>query len=379
MNKIRIIDVASTDQGAYRLLRSRVKKIASDERFENIILCHEGPWQKMMIDEGVQCISYNVHRKLGIRGIWSEIKELEKILLENNPHIVHSHNSKTGALARIAVKHLNKKYGKKIVMIHQVHGYHFTGLKGIKRYLFFLIEKILGKMTDILLFQNQYELILSKKYAMDKNSDLVYIGNGINLKEVEEVQLTLEHRDEIRIVCIARIEPIKNHGMLLRALGLLKNKYNINNFKAKLIGEGDTKQLMAYIKESHLEDNVILTGPLDRKEVINEIYNSDISVLTSIKEGKPRALIESMFLGKPCVATNVVGTNEVVRNNVTGYLVKLDDYEEFAIKVKELIENKSIYHEFSKNSKQVAYKEFNEDIVLQKIKDIYLKVAEEEK
>lgn len=36
MNKIRIIDVASTDQGAYRLLRSRVKKIASDERFGNI-------------------------------------------------------------------------------------------------------------------------------------------------------------------------------------------------------------------------------------------------------------------------------------------------------------------------------------------------------
>lgn len=377
MNKIRIIDVASTDQGAYRLLRSRVKKIASDDQFENVILCPEGPWQKKMINEGVQCITYNVHRKLGVMGIWSEITDLEKILLENNPHIVHSHNSKTGALARIAVKRINRKHGKKIVMIHQVHGYHFTGLKGIKRYLFFLIERILGRMTDILLFQNQYELLLSKKYAMDKNSDLIYIGNGINPKELEEVKLTLENRDETRIVCIARIEPIKNHAMLIRALGILKNKYHINNFKAKLIGEGDTAPLMAFIKENNLDENVILTGPLDRKDVINEIYNSDISVLTSIKEGKPRALIESMFLGKPCVATDVVGTNEVVRNNVTGYLVKLDDYEDFAGKVKELIENKSIYHEFSKNAKELAHQEFNEDNVLQQIKDIYIRVTEE--
>ncbi len=130
MNKIRIIDIASTDQGAYRLLKTRVKKIDSDMRFENVILCPEGLWQRKMINDGVKCITYNVHRELGIRGIWREIIELERILVENNPQIVHSHNSKTGALARIAVKRVNKKYGKKITMIHQVHGFFFYRLKG---------------------------------------------------------------------------------------------------------------------------------------------------------------------------------------------------------------------------------------------------------
>ncbi len=253
--------------------------------------------------------------------------------------------------------------------------FFFTGLKGIKRYIFFLIEKILGKMTDILLFQNKYELNLSKKYGMGKKNELIYIGNGVNLKELEEIKLIPEVHDEIRIVCVARLEPIKNHIMLLKSLEVLKGKYNICNFEAKLIGEGDMTQLMKYIKENSLENNVTLTGALDRKDVINEIYNSDISVLTSIKEGRPRALIESMFLGKPCVATDVVGTNEVVVNDVTGYLVKLDDYEEFAIKIKELIENRIIYERFSKTAKNMAYKEFDENKVLEKIKDIYLKVA----
>ena len=43
---IKVLDVASTDQGAYRLLRTRVNKINNNPNFENIIACPSGVWQK---------------------------------------------------------------------------------------------------------------------------------------------------------------------------------------------------------------------------------------------------------------------------------------------------------------------------------------------
>lgn len=378
MGRIRILDIASTDQGAYRLLRTRVEKINIDENYENFIVCPAGEWQEKIKDIGVKCINFDVTRGLATFKVFKEIKQLEKILKESKPDVVHSHNSKTGALARLAVRNVNKTSNKKIKMVHQVHGYHFTTYSGFKRKIFLGIEKYLAKSTDILLFQNKYEMNLSKQEKMDEKAKLVYIGNGINIEEFEELiqnKEIIESNNTIKIVCVARIEPVKNHKMLIEALNILKNNFNVNYFKAILIGEGKSLEINELISKYKLEENIVFTGALDRKDVIKTIESSHISVLTSLKEGKPRALIESSLLGKPCIGTNVVGTNEVIIDGETGYLVELYDSKSFAEKIDLLIKDKELYNKFSLNAKEFAYKEFNEDTVIEEIKGIYKRVC----
>lgn len=373
MNRIKVFDVGSTDQGAYRLLRTRVKKVDSDERFENYIVCPSGEWQEKIVEEGIKWIQFDVTRGLGIKNVFDEIKLLKNIFIENRPDIVHSHNSKTGALARISVYLANRKLDKKIKMIHQVHGYHFTTYTGIKKQIFLNIEKFLSNITDVLLFQNKFEYELSKDNKMNKKSELVYIGNGINIEEFTNIPIKEIETNKTNIVCVARIEPVKNHMMLLQGVNLLKIKYNYDNFELILIGEGDKTELEEYISQNNLKENIRFTGVLDRKDVINIIHNSHISVLTSIKEGKPRALIESLFMGKPCVATNVVGTNEVIIDGENGYLVELNNIKVFAEKLYELINDSKIYNKFSQNAKEFAKLEFNENNVIQRLKDVYIK------
>lgn len=92
-------------------------------------------------------------------------------------------------MARISVYLANKKLNKKIKMIHQVHGYHFTTYKGIKRQIFLSIEKLLSNLTDVLLFQNKFEYELSKDNKMDSKSELVYMGNGINIEEFSNIHV----------------------------------------------------------------------------------------------------------------------------------------------------------------------------------------------
>ena len=374
MDKIKILDIASTDQGAYRLLRTRVKKINEDDRFENYIACPSGEWAEKIKEYGVNHIAYEIDREINFKKIYSEICRLERLLLEIKPDIVHSHNSKSGAVARLAVNNINKKCNKKIKMVHQVHGYHFTKYKGVKRTIFLNIEKYLAEKTDALLFQNNYELELSKAIGMKDKCTLKYIGNGINLEEFEQCLNNVKYKasEKKKIICMARLEPVKNHEMLIKSLGVLKSKLGFNNFEAILIGEGDNINLMSCINANNLQDNIQFTGQLDRKDVISHIANSDISVLTSVKEGRPRALIESLILGKPCIGTNVVGTNEVIVNNQNGYLVELGDEQKFAENMYKLLTEEEIYNKFSNNAKEYAYKEFNEDVVIERIKTVYL-------
>ena len=68
----------------------------------------------------------------------------------------------------------------------------------------------------------------------------------------------------------------------------------------------------------------------------------------------------------------MIGTNEVVKNNQTGYLVELHDYKTFAEKMYDLLTNKEKWQQFSKNAKEVAKVEFDENNVVKQLKDLYL-------
>ena len=160
--------------------------------------------------------------------------------------------------------------------------------------------------------------------------------------------------------------------MLIRSLGILKKEFKFSNFEAVFIGEGYKEKYFKFIDQNYIKENIRFAGQLDRKEVIQNIISSDISVLTSVKEGKTRALIESLLLEKPLFATNVVGTNEVIIDNENGYMVELNDDYNFAKSIYKLLTNKEFYDKFSVNAKEYSIKEFNEDLVIDRIKDVYL-------
>lgn len=371
---IKILDIASTNQGAYRLLKTRVAKINKDDRFINYIVCPKGEYSKAIMEEGIDIIEIDMSRGLNVIQTHNELKILIKLLLDIKPDIVHSHNSKSGALARLAVEKANKLGNLNIKMIHQVHGYHFTNLKGIRKQVFKKIEVLLSKKTDIILFQNKYELNISEKLKMNKHCKLYYIGNGVNIEEFKDkIENTKNFDEEVKnIICIARIETIKNHAYLIEAINLLKNIYNFEKFKVYLIGEGKEEFLLELINKYDLQEFIKFEGEVDRKKIIQFINDAHISVLTSYKEGKPRALMESMILGTPCIGTNVIGTNEVIVNEKTGFLVDLNHPKLFAEKLFTLLDDKKMFLEFSQNSKKYALENFNEDLVIDKLKELYL-------
>jgi len=371
--KIKVADIFNTDYGAYRLLRTRVQKISKDEKFLNYIICPSGEWSEKMKREGITVINVNLSNSLTPTQILKEIKDLKKIFIDFQIDVVHTHTSKVGATGRIAAKR-----AKVPLIIHQVHGFHFTQFTGIQKKVFEKIESILARYSNIMLFQNieEYQYCINNKYS--QHTKLIYIGNGIPFEEFKDY-LTKEKKynpGEKRIACIARFEDVKNHKMIFSAVEYLIKNIHYNDFELNLYGEGKEENKLKKMAEAlNIDEYINFVGSLDRKEIIKEIFNSDLSVLTSYKEGKPRALMESSALGVPVVATDVIGTREVVKDGVTGYLVSLNDYKSFANKMYELLTNEKRWEEFSKNAKEVAKKEFDENNVVNQLKIIYNSVT----
>lgn len=370
--KIIIHDVFNTDYGAYRLLRTRVQKIDSDPNFENWILCPKGYYSEKMKQMGIKVINFQIDDK-SVNPFFdrSSVSELAKIFKEWKPTIVHTHTSKGGYIGRIAAKRARVPH-----VVHQVHGFHFTQLEGLKKKIYMYAEKYLSKYAKVLLFQNMNEFELAEKMGFERYANLLYVGNGIPIEEFEdaEVKEPPKKGEKLKIVCVARLEPVKNHEMLFEALRILESEKV--PYEVTLVGDGKLRDTYVDMcKETGMLKNVNFLGNVDRKEVKEILTSSHLSVLTSLKEGKPRSLMESQFVGLPVVATDVIGTNEIILNRKTGFLVRVGDAKTFAEKIKELYENEELWKRMSNSAKENAKRNFDENIVIERFKKLYFSLV----
>ncbi len=96
-----------------------------------------------------------------------------------------------------------------------------------------------------------------------------------------------------------------------------------------------------------------------------------MAVLTSVKEGIPRALMQAAAVGVPVVATDVKGTREVVANAQTGFLVPLDDAETLAERLGRLLDDAELRRQMGARAAQYAREHFDEEQVVQRLVRVY--------
>lgn len=106
----------------------------------------------------------------------------------------------------------------------------------------------------------------------------------------------------------------------------------------------------------NLENNVILKGAVNPILVYDQYSNYTMFVLTSYREGLPLVLLEAKANKLPIVSFDIeTGPNEIVEDNVNGFLIEKYNIKEMAIRINELLKNKDLRQKFSNN----AYKNIN--------------------
>lgn len=231
-------------------------------------------------------------------------KQLDKIIAEVTPDIIHTHTFKAGYVIRM------KKHP--IPVIHTFHGHLLDDpeFSGFKSKVIIEIERMLAKKTAKLVTVGRRvaEELLEKRIG--HRAQYVNIPPGVialNITPRIEALHKLNLEDDGRPIVgwIARVTGVKNP---MRAIEVART---LPDTRFVMAGGGD---LFYQLKEA-ATDNVSVVGWAEAADVFGAC---DIILSTSENEGMPVALIEAQLAGKPVVATDVGSISEVIANHETG-------------------------------------------------------------
>lgn len=134
------------------------------------------------------------------------------------------------------------------------------------------------------------------------------------------------------LLAVGRLHAVKDHGFLLRACVLLRQRGL--DFQCEIAGEGpERRNLERLIQEYGLGEKVRLLGHVPREHQDALYQRVDVVVLTSRSEGIPLVLMEAMARGKIVVAPAITGIPELVIAGRTGFLYKPGSVEDFVARV----------------------------------------------
>jgi glycosyltransferase involved in cell wall biosynthesis len=155
---------------------------------------------------------------------------------------------------------------------------------------------------------------------------------------------------------VARLRPEKNHGLFLRAASLLLAHRPATRFA--IVGDGECRSALEELAASMgIADRVLFLG--SRTDVADLLAGTDMSVLTSDYEGLPNALIESMCMGVPIVATNYAGVEEVVTDGRGGFVVPRGDAAALGERVGRLLDQAALRHAMGRCGRQSVTERFS--------------------
>ena len=322
------------------------------------------PVDKELQRRGVKIFEVPFSRNpLGIGNIKAFIK-LEELQRINDYDIVHVHTPIAAIYGRLL-----KLNFPSLRIIYTAHGYHF--LKGGSKLgwiLYYPIEKIMAKFTDVTININKEDYEITKEKLKPKKC---YLLNGVGLdldkykklssKEIQEKRKEFGLKDkDFVVLMIAEINKNKNHIQLINAMDILKDKYP--NIKVLCIGDGTLKEsLKKQIILRNLQNNIFMLGyRLDVNKLINI---SDIGILLSRREGLPRNIMEFMACGRKVIATDIRGCRDLICDETIGTLVNVGDYESTAKAIEKyyILNDKSF--EISKEIRKYDIESINSELL----------------
>lgn len=215
-------------------------------------------------------------------------------------------------------------------------------------------------------------LFMARGLKLQKRK-LVTVPNGIDLTRfasasvLQRSDFGLNANDCVAVI-VARLEPVKNHSMLLRAWRIVVD--SVPGAKLLVIGAGSLGDTLRDESTAlGLSERVNFLGP--RRDVHAILPLADVAVLTSHDEGLPLSLLEAMAAGLPVVSTNVGGVPEVVRDGVNGILVQGEDPQVFAKAVIRVFNDLSSARNMGKDGRKLVERTYDLDVAVGRYLELY--------
>ena len=260
------------------------------------------------------------------------ILELYWIYKKVKPDVILHYTIKPNIYGTIAASFLG------IPVINNVCGLGTIFLKdNIVSRIAIMLYRIAFRFPKKIFFQNEDDknLFIKRKIVSEQVSDLLP-GSGINVNDFSPIKRNIKN-NKFTFLLISRL--IYDKGILeyIEAIETLKKEGHDVHFQ--LLGPIDERHkrgipastIQEWIEKTQIE----YLGTAE--DVKSYIERADCIVLPSYREGTPKTLLEAASMAKPIVTTDVPGCNHVVQDGKNGYLCKLKDSNDLALKMKKML------------------------------------------
>lgn len=302
-------------------------------------------------DERVHLIRVrNFERSIDPRHDLGAFVELRKIADKVKPDLIHLHSSKAGALGRWAFD------GKKLPLFYTPHGYSFlmSNYNATKRLSYKMVEKLsaIRRCTTISCSEGEHKETLS----LTKNAR--FVNNGINVEEMQRMMDSIGscENEEFTVFTLGRICYQKNPGLFNEIAEKLPD------VRFVWIGDGELRDMIT-------APNIEVTGWMNREEALRRSMASDVFVLTSLWEGLPMSLLESMYMEKLCLVNDVIGSRDVIQTGVNGYVCRNAD--EFVAAIRGILEDPEKAARMTAQARKDIIEKYNTRVMAEKYREIY--------
>lgn len=294
-------------------------------------------------------------------------QQLKKIVVRNNFNFIHCHSPIGGVCSRIVGAQLNVK------VIYTAHGFHFYKGASIFNWLvYYPIEKILSKYTDVIITINNEDFEFSKKkFGLNKTEFLYGVGvdiNKFNKKSNHEKSLRNDlgfNDEDFLILSVGELNKNKNHEIIVKAFSHFKNM----NIHYIICGKGKLEIYLSNLSIQYGISNQVHF--LGYRDDVSEIYKiCDMFAFPSFREGLSVSLMEAIATGMPVVCSNIRGNTDLVEDRYNGFTIKNNNSSLYTDKFKELIKDEKLRQLMSVNG-LFKIQNYNIDNVMNKTREIY--------
>ncbi|GMV79758.1 MAG: glycosyl transferase family 1 [Planctomycetota bacterium] len=268
---------------------------------------------------------------------WAAYRVLKRRLRHLAPQVVHTHSAKAGFLGRLAAHACGVPR-----IIHTPHIFPFLWSGGLASALYLGLERFAAERCHRLICVGAGQREAALRYKVAAEAKLTVIPNGVRLPPLPDRARILAERaklglgpDQLAIGMVARLAPQKGVGTFLKAAQRILNARADAVFV--LLGGGPL--------ESEVRSQAQALGlPRDRMRIMGHVEEAearypafDVLALSSLYEGLPYVLLEALAWGVPVVATDVMGSRDVVQHGETGLLVPPQDDAALAVALERLL------------------------------------------
>lgn len=320
-----------------------------------------GEWLERLDKAGIRHIGLPLRTKSIISPkLFLAYFALKGIIREENIEVIHSQTRVTSVLACWVSRESGTPF------ISTCHGFFRTSWER-------MIFPCWGRRV-IAISEAVREHLIRDFRVSQEIIRLVHNGIDIEKEKGKRKKAKIELKREFGLKdgpvagIIARLSEVKGHKYLIMAMKSVIKE--IPDAQLLIVGEGKIqKDLEALADKLGIEKNIRFIPAVS--DISEPLSVMDVFVMPSLQEGLGLSIMEAMLSGVPVAASEVGGIPSLVKDGITGILVRPEDSDGLALAIIDLLKNKEKAAVMAVAAKELIVREFSLEKMVEQTERVY--------